>query len=31
MERPDCFGYHKGCGCQDCRDIDEVNELEDWD
>lgn len=31
MERLDCYGYLKGCGCQDCRDIDEARDQQDWD
>ena len=22
MDNPECFGYLKGCGCVDCKDID---------
>ena len=22
MENEECFGYLKGCGCRDCKDID---------
>jgi hypothetical protein len=24
LNNPDCFGYHKGCDCQDCKDIDQM-------
>ncbi len=30
MDNPECFGYLKGCGCQDCKDIDKYRDFEDW-
>ena len=26
----ECYGYLKGCGCQDCRDIDKYRDWEEW-